>query len=230
MWDAQLNALAVSGWRAIAPHFPGFGASRAGARTVDDFAGAVIDVLDTLHVHEAIILGCSMGGYVGLAVMRLAARYVHGLVLVDTRPQPDTPEGLEGRKRMIQLVRDKGVAAIVDEMLPRLVGATTQRQRPDVVARVRELSLEASADGVVGALEAMKSRPDSTPLLADVHVPTLVIVGEEDVITPPILSEEMHRAIAGSTLVVLPDAGHLPSIETPSAFNEALAGFLEHRV
>ena len=98
------------------------------------------------------------------------------------------------------------------------------------MARVRELSLEASAGGVVGALEAMKSRPDSTPLLAEVHMPALVIAGEEDIITPPAVAEGMHRAIAGSDLVILPRAGHLPNLETPNAFNEALAGFLEHRV
>ena len=230
MWDTQLTAVADRGWRAIAPHFPGFGGSAAGARTVDDYAGSVIDLLDVLHVQEAVVLGCSMGGYVGLAVMRLAARYVHALVLVDTRSQPDTPEGIEGRKRMIQLVREKGVAAIADEMVPRLVGATSHRDRPGVVAQVRALALEATVEGVVGGLETMKSRPDSTPLLAQVHVPALVIVGEEDVITPPALSEDMHRAIAGSDLVIVPGSGHLPNLETPAAFNDALARFLDHRV
>jgi 3-oxoadipate enol-lactonase len=200
------------------------------APSVDDYAGDVIDLLDALHVHEAVVVGLSMGGYVAFAMMRLASRYIHALVLADTRPQADTPEGLENRKRMVQLARERGVAAIADEMVPKLLGETTRRQRPDVVSRVRSLALSSSLDGVVGALEAMKTRPDSTPLLASIHVPTLVLVGDEDGITPPAVAEAMHRAIAGSQLVVVPGAGHLPNLEDPNAFDASLADFLEHRV
>ena len=197
---------------------------------MDDYAGDVIDLLDALHVPEAVVVGLSMGGYVALAMMRLAPRYIHALVLADTRPQADTPEGLENRKRMVQLARERGVAAVADEMVPKLVGETTRRERPDVVALVRALTLSSSVDGVIGALEAMKTRPDSTPLLASIHMPTLVIVGDEDGITPPGVAEAMQRAIAGSQLVVVSGAGHLPNLEDPHAFNTALAGFLEHRV
>ena len=241
MWESQLAAFADRGWRVIAPHFRGFGDSPVARRsqavsdtaadiTVDDYAGDVIDLLDALHVPEAVVVGLSMGGYVALAMMRLAPRYIHALVLADTRPQADTPEGLENRKRMVQLARERGVDAIADEMVPRLVGETTHRERPDVEARVHALAASGSVDGVIGALEAMKTRPDSTPLLASIHVPALVIVGEEDVITPPALSVAMQDAIAGSDLVVLPRAGHLPNLETPDAFDAALAKFLDHRV
>jgi len=249
MWESQLAALADRGWRVIAPHFRGFEARSqppappagtevlrtdpvptAGVSSVDDYAGDVIDLLDALHVPEAVVVGLSMGGYVALAMMRLAPRYIHALVLADTRPQADTPEGLENRKRMVQLARERGVAAVADEMVPKLVGETTRRERPDVVALVRALTLSSSVDGVIGALEAMKTRPDSTPLLASIHMPTLVIVGDEDGITPPGVAEAMQRAIAGSQLVVVSGAGHLPNLEDPHAFNTALAGFLEHRV
>jgi pimeloyl-ACP methyl ester carboxylesterase len=249
MWESQLAAFADRGWRVIAPHFRGFEAlsqpadqpagtevlstdpvPTAGVPSVDDYAGDVIDLLDALHAPEAVVVGLSMGGYVALAMMRLAPRYIHALVLADTRPQADSADGLANRKRMVQLARERGVAAVADEMVPKLVGETTRRERPDVVALVRALALSSSVDGVIGALEAMKTRPDSTPLLASIHVPTLVIVGDEDGITPPAVAEAMQRAIAGSQLVIVSGAGHLPNLEDPTAFNTALAGFLEHRV
>ena len=112
MWEGQL-ALAESGWRVIAPHLRGFGGGSGDppAASVDDYAGDVIDLLDALHVKQAVVGGLSMGGYVAFALLRLAARYAQGLILADTRAQADTPEGLAGRARMLQLVQDKGPSA-----------------------------------------------------------------------------------------------------------------------
>ena len=171
-----------------------------------------------------------MGGYVAFGILRYAARYVQGLILADTRPQADTPEGVAGRKKMLELVQTKGPSAIADEMLPKLLGAGTRARRPDVVERVRALILASSADAIAGGIRAMMSRPDSTPLLSSIHVPTLIVVGEEDVITPRALSEEMQRAIGGSELAVIPGAGHLSNLEQPAAFDAAVARFLDHRV
>jgi pimeloyl-ACP methyl ester carboxylesterase len=171
-----------------------------------------------------------MGGYVAFALLRLAARYVQGLVLADTRSQADTPEGVAGRTRLLQVVRDKGAPAVADEMIPKLLGSTTLQTRPAVVAQVRSLVLASSTEGIAGAIRALMTRPDSTPLLASIHVPTLIIVGEEDTVTPPAASEEMHRAISGSELVRIARAGHLSNLEQPEPFNAALAGFLTHRV
>jgi 3-oxoadipate enol-lactonase len=231
MWDRQL-ALAGDGWRVIAPQLRGFddGANEPPASTVDDYAGDVIDLLDALHIKQAVVGGLSLGGYVAFALLRLAARYVQGLILADTRPQADTPEGVAARVRMLQLVHEKGPSAVADEMIPKLLGETTRRAGPGVEDHVRSLVLANSTDAIAGAIRALMSRPDSTPLLASIHVPTLVVVGEEDTVTPPALSEEMHRSIAGSQLVRIPHAGHLSNLEQPESFNAALAAFLGHRV
>jgi len=236
MWETQLAAMAERGWHVIAPHARGFGADASTADApgaaveLDDFAGDIVDLMDGLHVHEAVFCGLSMGGYVAFSLLRLAPRYVQGLVLADTRPQADTAEAREARDRNADLARREGVGVLVDQMIPKLVGETTRREQPAVAARVRELALENSAGSIAAALGAMKRRPDSTALLHDIHVPTLVIVGDEDTITPPAVAEQMQRAIPGAKLVVLPGVGHLSSLEDPGAFNTALARFLDHQV
>jgi 3-oxoadipate enol-lactonase len=228
MWEPQL-ALAAHGWRIVAPHLRGFDedAGDPPASTVDDYAGDVIDLLDALHVEDAVIGGLSMGGYAAFAIFRRAPRYIRGLILADTRSQADTPDGVEGRKRMLQLLADKGAAAVVDEMIPKLLGA---RSRAALDDRVRALALSSPPAAIAGAIRALMTRPDSTPLLAAIRCPTLIVVGDEDTLTPPALSEQMHRAIPGSELVIVPGAGHLSSLEQPDAFNSALARFLTHRV
>jgi pimeloyl-ACP methyl ester carboxylesterase len=231
MWEGQLT-LSDRGWRVIAPQFRGFdvGDGDPPAQSVDDYAGDVIDLLDALHVHEAVVGGLSMGGYVTFALLRHAARYVQGLILADTKAPADTPEGVEGRKRMIELAGSKGPSAVAEEMIPKLLGETTRRTRPDVVDRVRALAASSSAEAITGALRALMTRPDSTPQLAAIHVPTLIVVGEEDAVTPRAAADEMHRGISGSELVVIPAAGHLSNLEQPAAFDAALIRFLDNRV
>jgi len=231
MWEPQL-ALAANGWRVIVPQLRGMdgGSTDQAATSMDEHAGDIVDLLDALHVEDAVVGGLSMGGYVAFALVRHAARYIRGLVLADTRPQADTPEGVEGRRKMLALVREKGPAAVADEMIPKLLGENTRRSRPDVAQTVRALILSSSADAIANAITALMTRADSTPLLATIHVPTLIVVGEQDTITPPALSEQMYQAIKGSEYVAIPDAGHLSNLEQPEAFNAALARFLEHRV
>jgi 3-oxoadipate enol-lactonase len=231
MWEGQLG-LAETGWRVIAPQLRGVdgGAGDPPAASVDDYAGDVIDLLDALHVTQAVVGGLSMGGYVAFALLRLAARYVQGLILADTRSQADTPEGVAGRTRLLQLVQDRGPSAVADEMIPKLLGETTRKTRPAVEARVRSLALASSTDAIAGAIRALMTRPDATPLLSTIHVPTLILVGDEDTLTPPAAAEAMHRAIAGAELVRIPQAGHLSNLERPELFTAALAGFLGHRV
>ena len=164
---------------------------------MDDYAGDVIDLLDALHVEDAVIGGLSMGGYVAFALFRHAPRYFRGLILADTRPQADTPEGVEGRSEMLAAGHEKGPAAVADEMMPKLLGEHTRRTRPDVAERVRALVLANSAEAIAGRHHRADDPADSTPLLASIHCPTLVVVGDEDTLTPPALSEQMHQAIAG---------------------------------
>ena len=231
MWEPQL-VLADQGWRVVAPHYRGMDGATGDppAASVDDFTADLIDLLDRLKIDEAVFAGLSLGGYVAFSLFRFAPRYVRGLVLADTRAPADAPEVAAARKRLLAIVHEQGPSAVADEMVPKLVGETTRRDRPAIVERVRSLILSGSSAAIAGALTAIMTRPDSTPTLSSIHCPTLVIVGDEDTLTPPSMSRDLLRGIAGSELTVIPKSGHLSSLETPAAFNAALARFLEHRI
>jgi 3-oxoadipate enol-lactonase len=232
MWEPQF-ALSADGWRVIAPQFRGFdedGKSDVPPASIDEYAADVEELLTALEVDRAVIGGLSMGGYVAFALFRRAPQYFQGLMLADTRPQADAPAALQSRRQMLEVLSHKGVPAVAEDMLPKLLGDTTRREHPALAERVRKLMLSNSPGGVEAAIRSMMSRPDSQPLLSQIRVPTLIIVGEEDTLTPPQLSDGMQRAIAGSELTTIPKAGHLSNLEQPDAFTAALARFLRHRV
>jgi pimeloyl-ACP methyl ester carboxylesterase len=200
------------------------------APTLDEFAGDVIDLLQALHVDHAVVGGLSMGGYLAFALFRLVPGLFSGLVLADTRATADSPEGLEARRRMIALAEASGSGAVADDLIPKALGETTRRERPSVVAQLRAMMAGIPAPAIVSHVKAMMARRDSTPLLGDIHCPCLIIVGEEDAITPPDVAAQLHRGIAGSTLEVIKRAGHVSNLEDPNAFNAVVAAFLTHRV
>jgi 3-oxoadipate enol-lactonase len=222
MWEPQFDTLSGHGWRVIAPEMV--------SGTMDDCAGDVVDLLDTLHVHDAVIGGCSMGGYLAFHVFRHAASYVRGLLLADTRAQADAPEALEGRRKLIRLAEEQGPSAVLDDMVPKLLGETTRRERSDVVELIRSIGMENSGEAVARMVRVLMSRQDATELLSTIHVPTLIVVGEEDTITPVAMAQQMHDGIAGSRLVVMPRVGHLANLEDPRAFNDVITAFLDRRV
>jgi pimeloyl-ACP methyl ester carboxylesterase len=230
MWRPELERV-PEGWHFIAPDLRGFGpesapASRATNPTLDGLASDVVDMLDALEIDRAVIGGLSMGGYVTFALFRRVPQRFTGMILADTRPQPDTPEGREGRRKMIDLAYARGAAAVADAMLPKLLGATTKGKRPALEPLVREMIEGQRVEGIVAALQAMMARPDSTPDLERIAVPALVIVGSEDELTPTSDAELMQNHIPRSRLVVLPEAGHLSSLEAPDGFTLAVADFL----
>ncbi len=226
MWRPQVER-APPGWQFVVPDLPGFGRStRPPARSLDEMAQAVLDLLDEQGITRAVIGGLSMGGYLTLALYRRAPERFSAMVLADTRATADNDQQREGRRKMIETVRTKGASAVADEMLPKLLGASSQRDRPALAAEVREMIERNRPETIAGAVEAMLGRPDSRPLLAQVAVPTLVICGEEDVLTPPADSKALHDGIRGSRLVTLPSAGHLSNLEVPEAFSSALQTFL----
>jgi 3-oxoadipate enol-lactonase len=232
MWEPQL-ALADRGWRIIVPELRGFGDGKADPPTtsIDDYAGDTIDLLDKLGIKkDAVVCGLSMGGYTALAMYRHAGSYFRGMVLADTRSQGDPPEAVTNRKNMQQLVRDKGQGAVADALLPKLFCEATLKGKPDLVDNLRKQITGNSVESIVGALAAMMTRPDSTPMLSTIRIPVQIIVGAEDALTPPPMSEQMHKDIAGSELVVIPGAGHMSNMEQPAAFNDALGRFLDKRV
>ena len=228
MWEPQIESLGER-FRFIAPDLGGFGASDASedasSYSMDAFAAQAKAVLDELGIDNCVLTGLSMGGYIAFAFLRKYRDSVSALVLADTRAEADPPEGVEKRTNQQQLVRNEGTAGLIDTLTGALLSEATREKKPDVVARVKELMANPDA-GFIGALEAMKNRPDSTGDLRSITVPTLIIVGETDGVTPVAASEALNQGISGSKLVVIPEAGHLSNLEAPEAFNGALAEFL----
>lgn len=228
MWAPQTSAL-VAGWRCIAPDFRGFGESTSGKSepaSMDRYASDVIGVLDTLRVERAVFVGLSMGGYVAFSIWRQHRSRVRALALADTKAGADDQTARTKRDELIDVARTKGSEAVAGIQVSKLVGKSTQEKHPDIYDAANNLMAVAPADGVIAALRAMKDRPDSTPILSTIDVPTLILVGDEDVVTPVAEARAMHASIAGSRLEVLAGVGHLSSLERPAAFNTVLAEFL----
>jgi pimeloyl-ACP methyl ester carboxylesterase len=225
-WSAQLDGLSDIA-HTIALDLPGFGASAyAGQASMDAYADDVACVLDAAGVERAVVAGLSMGGYVALALWRRHRARVRALVLADTRAGADSESGRAARRAMVTLARTQGADAVADRMMEGMLGKSTRTRAPELVSHVREMLARQSVPGIVGALEAMMARPDSTPDLATIDVPTLVVVGDEDVLTPPRESRALHDAIAGSRLEVLAGAGHVSAVERAAAFNLVLRDFV----
>jgi pimeloyl-ACP methyl ester carboxylesterase len=226
LWSPQLAGLAAQA-RCIAVDLRGFGESSvAPPYSMDQYADDIAAFMEKLQIERAVICGLSMGGYVALALWRRHRKRVHALILADTRATPDSEEGREKRRSMAQLARQKGAAAVAQAMIPAMVGKHTRDSAPHVVDSVYQMLTRASVAGIVGALEAMRERPDSTATLSTIDVLTLIVVGEDDVLTPVADSEAMHRAIYGSRLQILAHAGHVSNVERPAAFNHVVAEFL----
>jgi pimeloyl-ACP methyl ester carboxylesterase len=229
MWRPQLEH-PPAGRRIIAPDLPGFGPAAedlpAGPASMADMASSVVSLLDALEIESATIGGLSMGAYVTMAMYRRAPERFTGLILADTKLQEDTPEARDARRKMLDLVRGGGAQAVADEMLPKLLGETSRRERPDLQDMVRDMIEANRPEGIAAAIEAMMTRPDSTELMSGMSCPTLIVVGAEDRLTPPAEAESMSRTIARSQLVVIPAAGHLSNLEAPVAFSKALENFL----
>jgi pimeloyl-ACP methyl ester carboxylesterase len=233
MWTYQVDALSDN-YRVITPDLRGHGKSEPvpGPYTMDGMAEDLHALLAQLDVSRVVLAGLSMGGYIAFAFWRLFPQQVRALVLADTRSAADTSEGRKARYAMIERVQVEGSEAIVDGMLPALLSAPTLENKPEVVAQTRRMMANTPKVGVIGALQGMAERPDSTPTLATISVPTLITVGEEDAITPPIEAEAMQQAIMKGgqdhsvVLARIGNAGHLAPLENPAAFNGALLNFL----
>ena len=226
MWEAQRIPV---DWHAIAPAMPGFdGAADADhqSSSIDDYAGAVLELMDHLGVATAVVGGLSMGGYVTFALWRLAASRCRALVLADTKAGADTKQARAGRQKALELVEREGASGLANDMLPKLLGETTRAERPDVVGYVRALIERQTPSAVAGALRRLRDRPDATALLPQIDVPTLVLVGSEDTLTPPSESERMRVVLPHATLDIIEQAGHLSNLERPAAFDAALSAFL----
>lgn len=227
MWRPQLAALSDAA-RVIAPDLRGHGATDAppGPYTMDDHAGDLRALLAHLGIERVVYCGLSMGGYIGFAFIRRYPELLQGLILADTRAGADNDEARAAREDLARLVEREGSAAATDRLLPRYVAPATHQHRPDIVEDLRAMIAGTSATGLAGAARGLAVRPDSTGTLSRIAVPTAVIVGAEDALTPPAEAERLHAAILGSTLTVIAGAGHFSNLEQPAAFNEAARALL----
>jgi YbgC/YbaW family acyl-CoA thioester hydrolase len=227
MWRHLIATL--TGWRRIAPDLRGMGLSDVpeNSYTIAEYADDLAELLAVLDVDEAVVCGLSMGGYIAFELLRRHPGKVTGLVLVSTRAEPDDALGKKSRDDMIRMVEEGGPEAIVDRMLPRLLAPSSLTTMPQVVEHVRTMIAGNPGRGVIGALEAMRDRPDATSLLNDINVPTLVVAGREDQLIPVAQSKKLADAIPGAQFTQIPDAGHIPPMEQPVAISRVVREFLE---
>ncbi len=248
MWEPQLATMA-DGWRGLVPDLRGFGRSPIDADSGDVPSGKrvgngiahpdepvltmarhaedIAALIETECDGGAVVCGLSMGGYVAFELRRRRPDLVHGLVLADTRAAADYDEARENRLRMAQTVRDSGTRPIATAMIPDLLTEATRENGRATVDAVRSMILGTPPETVIAALAGMASRHDSTAELSRIAEPTLIVVGEEDAITPPDEARAMADAIPNARLAVIPDAGHLSSMENAEAFDRALTEYLE---
>lgn len=227
MWRPQLDGLADVA-RVIAPDLPGFGGSPpAESWSIDDAADAVANLLDRHGIAEKVVLGgLSMGGYVALAFARRHAQRLAGLILADTRAEADGAEAKAGRDKTRTVALEQGTAAVFEGMKAKALGDTTRSRRPEVVETAAAIADRQPGASTAAAVLALRDRSDATPGLAAIAVPTLILVGSEDAITPQSAAQTMADKIPGAKLVELPEAGHLSNLETPDAFNASVRKFL----
>jgi 3-oxoadipate enol-lactonase len=227
MWDPQAAALKGS-HQLMRFDSRGFGDSPPGSGplTMDQISDDAASLLDHLGIQKAIVGGCSMGGYATFAFARRHGSRLRGLILADTRGGADSEEGREKRSTLAQRVLQEGPGPVVEAFLPGLLGKTSHKERPALVASLERIIRNTPALGIANALLGLGARHDSNPHLKEISVPTLVLCGEEDTLTPRAESEHLARAIPHSRLQMIPKAGHLANLENPGAFNGAVVEFL----
>ena len=226
IWRHQVEHL--DGWRRIAPDLRGMGGSDAPdlGYSMTTYADDLAALLDSLGVDHVVLCGLSMGGYVAFEFLRRHRARVRGLVLVDTRAESDSAEGRRSRDVAAQTAREDGTRAVAAAMLPKLFAEETEEAVGEPWRQVERMIVATPIPGIVGALAAMRDRPDSTALLESLDLPALIIVGEHDRITPLASSHRMASALAGSRLEVIQHAGHLSPVEQPATVTEAMRDFL----
>jgi pimeloyl-ACP methyl ester carboxylesterase len=230
LWEAQAEALAAT-HRVLAPDLRGHGDTPPSGvdYSMDALAEDVLAQLREKDINGPVALGgLSMGGYVALAIAARHPERIARLLLIATRAAADTPEAAANRLRLAAEVERSGdIRPVVEAFLPRVLAATTQAERPDLVTRVRRMMERASPAAVVGCLRGMAARPDRTALLASLDIPALVLAGAEDPIATPEEGQGIADALPRGRLVVIPRAGHLLPIEQVKTTTQALRAFLD---
>jgi 3-oxoadipate enol-lactonase len=228
MWRFQIPAFRQT-HRVIAPDLRGLGESISDDEVThtDDMARDVVELLDALNIPAAVICGLSMGGYVAFSLYRQFPERVKALILADTRAQADTEAARQTRLEQAKLVAKDGLAPLADGMVEKLLAPVSLNKNLDLFEEIRWMIVRTPDRGGAAAMKGMAARPDSMEMLGKILVPALIIVGEDDAITPVEAAEQMHNAIRGSQLVRIPDCGHMSCMERPDEFNRAVSQFLK---
>jgi pimeloyl-ACP methyl ester carboxylesterase len=227
MWSEIAGTL--TGWRRIAPDLRGFGVSEGpdGGYTMAEYADDLAALLDLLEIEDVLLCGLSMGGYVAFEFLRRHRERVRGLMLLNTRADQDDDVARANRNETITAIRRSGVGVLEDLLLHRLLAPDTIETMPHVVERLRRILGRHSTEGITGALEAMRDRSDSTPLLPSIDVPTLVVAGREDRLVSVESSQRLAAAIPGAQFTAIAEAGHLTPMEQPISTARVLREFLD---
>ncbi len=232
MWQPQLEGLSEFA-RILTLDLRGHGESQStgGEYSMELLADDCAAFLDALLMTQKIILcGLSMGGYVAFAFLRKYASRLSGLILTATRAAPDSESAKANRTKAIEQVQNEGTVNIIEGMLPRLLSPKSISDNPALVDNIHRIMLSVSPQGYKGDLQGMKNRPDSTPLLPQIDIPTLLVFGADDQIIPIDEARSMHAMIPGSRLEIVAHAGHLPNLEQPQIFNDILRSFISQGI
>jgi 3-oxoadipate enol-lactonase len=232
MWRAQMESL-QDAFHVIAPNLRGAGevaphmSTHAAGQSIESMADDVAAMLNALEIESTILCGLSIGGYIALAFARKYPERLNALVLADTRSEADSIEARAKRDEMIAFAKDHSSRETIEKMLPNLICETTRDEQPQVVEQIIEMASQARREGLISTLQALRDRPDATPQLGEITVPTLVIVGARDAITPPDVARDLTSKISGARLEIIEGAGHLSNLEQPERFNACVRDFLQ---
>jgi 3-oxoadipate enol-lactonase len=228
MWTPQVQVL-LGEYHLFTYDNRGHGKSDVGdgRYMLEFFVDDLIGLLDAWKIEKAVLCGLSMGGYIALRAVERNPERVKGLVLADTRSEADSNEAKLKRAANIRTVKEKGVSVFAEGFLKAVFAPHSLATKPQIVDNIRQVINANSPEGICGTLLALASRTDTTASLSKIQVPTLILVGDQDPVTPPAASESMHQLITGSELHVLSIAAHLSNLENPEEFNTHLIDFLK---
>lgn len=229
MWSAQIEEFSRD-CEVLAPDFRGIGQTSAFSEkpSLQTLASDLAAWLEAIDVYEAITLcGISLGGYVALEFARTYPEKLRGLILCDTRADADSPDAKKSRGEMIEFAQTNDGRAIAQKMLPKLLGETTLRENPKVAQKMKQLAAPNSGENLSKLIAAMRDRRDSSDFLPQIAVPTLVIGGSEDAVSPPDVMAQMATQIPHARYITIEGAGHLSNLEKPAEFNREVRAFLK---
>ncbi len=228
MWDKQIDYL-KDDYYCVTYDIRGLGSSAIGdgQYTMESYVDDLLEIISELTLIKPVLCGLSMGGYMAFRAIERSQDTFSSLILCDTKAEADSDEGKLIRASKIKQINEEGIEAFVESFVPTCFAEDTIENRNDLFQSVLSKCKTNDSIGVKGALIAMLSRTDTTNYLSKINIPTLIIVGENDALTPPAVMKSLNESISNSKFVVINDSGHMTPIEKPAAVNEAIDNFLK---